>query len=49
MVYPGEERLKRRLMREIWKKKFLDLLRRIFGKQEDRKDQKSPNGADDQF
>jgi|COG998Drversion2_1049125.scaffolds.fasta_scaffold4346652_1 hypothetical protein len=49
MVYPGEEKLKRRLMWKLWGKMFLDLLRKIFGKQEEQKDQKSPNNADDQF
>ena len=32
MVMPGEERLKRKLLRRIYKEKFLNLLRRLTGK-----------------
>ena len=32
MLFPGEERLKRRILRRIYKEKFLNLLRRLAGK-----------------
>ena len=33
MVYPGERRLQRKLLRRIYKEKILNLLRRLVGKQ----------------
>jgi len=32
MVFPGEKRMKRRLLRRIYKEKFLNLLRKLAGK-----------------
>ena len=46
MVYPGEERLKRRILRRIWKEKLLNLLRRIFGKEGLQNDQKPRNSSE---
>ena len=32
MVFPGEEKLQRKIIRRIYKEKFINLLRRLVGK-----------------
>lgn len=36
-VFPGERKLKRRLMRQIWKEMMMDLLKKIFGRNSETK------------
>jgi len=31
-VYPGERKLKRRLMRQMWKEMFINLIKKIMGR-----------------
>jgi len=44
-VFPGEEKLKRRLMRQMWKDMLTKLIKKIFGRSDEQK-AKDPPGHD---
>jgi hypothetical protein len=46
MVFPGERRLKRQIIRRIWKEKLFNLLRKIFGKEGLQNDQNPQDSSE---
>jgi hypothetical protein len=42
-VYPGERKLKRKLMRQIWKEMFINLIKKIMGRKPEEKTKEPPN------
>jgi len=39
-VFPGEEKLKRRIMRQMWKEMFANLIKKILGRADEEKPEK---------
>ena len=42
-VYPGERKLKRRLMRQMWKEMFINLIKKILGRSTEQKNEEPPD------
>ena len=45
-VYPGERRLKRRIMRRIYKEMIINWIKKILGKEPEKKSREEPDDAD---
>ena len=42
-VFPGERKLKRRLMRQMWKDMFINLIKKILGRCSEQESDKPPD------
>ena len=42
-VYPGERKLKKRLMRQMWKEMFINLIKKILGRSSEQKSEEPPD------
>ena len=42
-VFPGEEKLKRRLIRQMWKEKIVNVIKKILGLRTEQKTEEPPD------
>lgn len=45
-VYPGERKLIKRLMRQMWKEMFISFIKKIMGRKPEEKTKEPPNDPD---